>query len=66
MNVLKRSLRDVGANLRRVNEELRRAMRRASDSGKFRILEPQMTTARVAMHHGEPTAAMGYILSKQR
>ena len=43
-------------------------MRRASDSGKFRILEPQMTTARisVAMHHCEPTAAMGYIQSKRK
>ena len=68
MNVLKRSLRDVDANLRRVNQELRSAKRRASESGKFRLREPQRTTGRilVAMHHGEPTAAMDYIQSKRK
>ena len=68
MNVLERSLRDVDAKLRRVNAELRRAKRRASDSVKFRLREPQRTIARilVAMHHGEPTAAMNSILSKRK
>ena len=68
MNELKRTLRDVDANLRRVNRELRNAKRRAYESGKFRLREPQRTTARilVAMHHGEPTAAMDYIKSKRK
>ena len=68
MNELKRTLRDVDANLRRVNRELRSAKRRASELGKFRLREPQKTTARilVAMHHGEPTAAMDYIQSKRK
>ena len=68
MNELKRTLRDVDANLRRVNRELRNAQRCAYESGKFRLREPQRTTARilVAMHHGEPTAAMDYIKSKRK
>ena len=68
MNELQRTLRDVDANLRRLNQELRSARRRASESGKFRLREPQRTTARmlVAMHHGEPTAAMDYILGKRK
>ena len=68
MNELKRTLRDVDANLRRLNQELRSATRHFSESRKFRLREPQRTTARilVAMHHGEPTAAMGYILSKRK
>ena len=58
----------MGASLRRVNEESRHAKRCASDNGKFRFREPQGATARilVAMHHGEPTAAIGYILSKRK
>ena len=68
MNELKRTLRDMDANLRRVDRELRNAKRRASELGKFRLREPQRTTARilVAMHHGEPTAAMDYIQSKRK
>ena len=68
MNELKRTLRDVDENLRRVNRELRNAKRRASELGKFRLREPQRTAARilVAMHHGEPTAAMDYIKSKRK
>ena len=68
MGELKRTLRDVGANLRRLNQELRSARRRASESGKFRLREPQRTTARilVAMHHGEPTTAMDYIRSRRQ
>ena len=36
--------------------------------GKFRLHEPQRTTARIllAMHYGEPTAAMDYIRSKRK
>ena len=66
MHKLKRTLRDVDANLSRVNRELRNAKRRASEQRKFRLREPKKTTARilVAMHHGEPTAAMDYIQSK--
>lgn len=68
MDGLKRALRDVDASLRRVDRELRNAKRRASGLGKFRMREPQRTTARilVAMHHGEPTAAMDYIQSKRK
>ena len=68
MNELKRTLRDMDANLRRVNQELRKARRRASELGKFRLREPQRTIARIlmAMHHGEPTAAMDYIQSKRK
>ena len=68
MNALKRTLRDMEANVRRVNRELRNAKRRASELGKFRVREPQRTTARIllAMHHGEPTAAMDYIRSKRK
>ena len=68
MNELKRTLRDLDANLRRVNRELRNAKRRASELGKFRLREPQRTTARilVAMHQGELTAAMDYIQRKRK
>ena len=68
MNELKRTLRDMEANILRVNRELRNAKRRASELTKFRLREPQRTTARilVAMHHGEPTAAMDYIRSKRK
>ena len=68
MNELKRTLRDMDANIRRVNQELRNAKRRASELRKFRLREPQRTTARIlmAMHHGEPTAAMDYIRSKRK
>ena len=68
MNKLKRTLRDVDANLSRVNRELRNAKRRASELGTLRLREPKRTTARilVAMHHGEPTAAMDYIQSKHK
>ena len=68
MNELKRTLRDVDENLRRVNRDLRNAKRRASELGKFRLREPQRTAARilVAMHHGEPTTAMDYIKSKRK
>ena len=68
MNELKRTLRDMEANILRVNRELRNAKRRASEVRKFRLREPQRTTARilVAMHHGEPTAAMDYIRSKRK
>ena len=68
MNELKRTLRDMDANIRRVNQELRNAKRRASELRKFRLREPQRTTARilVAMHHGEPTAAMDYVQSKRK
>ena len=68
MNVLKRRLQEADANLRKVSSDLRRAKRRASESVKFPLREPQRTTARilVAMYHGEPTAAMDYVLSKRR
>ena len=68
MNQLKRTLRDADANLRAVNRELRNAKRRCSDLTKFRLREPQRTTARIllAMHDGEPTAAMEYIQSKRK
>ena len=68
MNELKRTLRDMDANLRGVDRELRNAKRRASELGKFRLREPQRTTARilVAMHHGEPSAAMDYIQSRRQ
>ena len=68
MNELKRTLRDVEANLSKVKRELRNAKRRVSELGKFRLREPQRTAARilVAMHHGEPTAAMDYIRSRRQ
>ena len=68
MNELKRTLRDVEANLGKVKRELRNAKRRVSELGKFRLREPQRTAARilVAMHHGEPTAAMDYIRSRRQ
>ena len=68
MNELKRTLRDVEANLSKVKRELRNAKRRVSELGKFRLREPQRTTARilVAMHHGEPTTAMDYIRSRRQ
>ena len=48
--------------------DIRALKRRASELRKFRLREPQRTIARilVAMHHGEPTAAMGYIQSKRK
>ena len=68
MNELKRTLRDMDANIRRVTRELRSAQRRASERGKFRLREPRRTTARIllAMHYGERTAAMDYIRSKRK
>ena len=52
---------------RRVSRELRNAKCRESELGKFCLREPQGTAARilVAMHPGEPTAAMDYIQSKR-
>ena len=68
MNELKRAQREVDENLRRVKQDLRNAKRRASALRKFRLREPQRTTARilVAMHEGEPTAAMNFIQSKHK
>ena len=68
MNELKRAQRELDANLRRVNGELRNAKRRASALTKFRLRGQQRTTARilVAMNEGEPTAAMAYIQSKRK
>ena len=68
MHALKRMRREFHADLHRLGRELRTLKRRHSDCEKVRLREPQKSTARVlvAMHEGEPAAAIEYILSKRK
>ena len=68
MDALKRRQRDLDAHLQSLSRELRRAKQRSGWFEKMHLRESQKSTVRalVALHGGEPTAAIQYIKSMQR